>query len=71
MAVEIKTRSLPLGALTIHRTVNAVIDLAESIAEWNRARNTASQLTRLSPHSLHDIGLTQADVERFARTGRW
>ncbi|GMG83353.1 hypothetical protein LNKW23_25660 [Paralimibaculum aggregatum] len=62
---------LPFGAITAHTVVRFGSDLLERIAEWRRVRATASELRRLSPEQLKDIGLTSDEVDNFARRGRW
>ena len=63
------SRSLPFGAITLHRAVRFVEDLGERIAEWRRTRHTVAELRRLSRAQLEDIGLTPGDVDALERTG--
>lgn len=68
----LKTQTaLPFGAITVHRVVRSVESAIERIATWQRTRRTVASLKRLTPAQLEDIGLTPADIDAFARTGRW
>ena len=59
------SRTLPFGALTVHRVVSIFAALGERVGEWHRARRTLHELERLTPAQLDDIGLTRADIERL------
>ncbi len=41
--------------------------LVDNLITWNRARITRNELSRLSDHNLHDIGLTRGDIESIRR----
>jgi len=66
MAITYTPAAAPLGAVTIHRIVSAVSDLAVAIRDWNDARRTAAALSRLNADQLEDIGLTQGDIRRMS-----
>jgi uncharacterized protein YjiS (DUF1127 family) len=38
-----------------------------AIADWNDRRRTRKVLSQLSAHELHDIGLSDADVDHMSR----
>lgn len=59
------TASAPLGAITVHRVVNALSAVVDAFRAWNETRRTVAALRRLSPSQLDDIGLTTADIEKF------
>ena len=41
--------------------------LGTAISGWLEARDTRSQLNRLTDRELNDIGLSRGDIERVAR----
>jgi len=49
-----------------YRVATVVSDLAQSFSNWNSARKTRNELSKLSAHALEDIGLTHADIEAFS-----
>jgi len=55
----------PFGAITVHRIITAVSDIAITLRAWNETRRTIAVLRSLSPAQLDDIGLTRGDVEDF------
>jgi uncharacterized protein YjiS (DUF1127 family) len=59
----------PFGAITVHRVVTVLWDVAVMLCAWNDRRRTITALRALSPDQLHDIGLTRADVDDFGRKG--
>jgi len=67
MAYQGLTRPAPFGAETVYRIVSAAEALWNTAIEWNSARITRRELSRLSLHELEDIGLTPADIDRVAR----
>jgi|AutmiccommuBRH23_1029490.scaffolds.fasta_scaffold231574_1 uncharacterized protein YjiS (DUF1127 family) len=72
MAITTNTQStLPLGAITLYRAVSSVSELLSRIQAWRDARRTARILHNLSPRQLEDIGLTRADIDTLADTGRF
>ena len=38
-----------------------------ALADWNDARITRAELSKLSARELDDIGLTPGDIEKFGR----
>ncbi len=62
MALTVTTTHVPMGAVTVHRIVNNILSVKESIVSWNEARLTRKQLLNLSDDQLHDIGLTRSDL---------
>ena len=66
MAHTIHTQPVPFGALTTHRIVTAFWNAIAEFHRWNQVRRTVTELRRLSPRQLDDIGLTPADVQRLA-----
>jgi len=65
-----RTIIAPFGAITVHRFVTAVSNVGVALRNWSETRRTVNALRSLSATQLEDIGLTMADVEEFARTGR-
>ena len=55
----------PLGAVTVLHVVDALIDVKNTIVEWNETRKTRRELTKLSDAQLDDIGLTRADIAKI------
>ena len=66
MAQTVARTVVPFGAITAHRTVAAVSNALAAFREWREARRTVTELRKLSPRQLDDIGLTPDDIERFA-----
>ena len=66
MAHTVATHAVPFGALTVHRIVTAVSNVAGKIRRWSEKRRTVNELSRLSRRQLEDIGLTPADVQKLA-----
>ena len=60
----------PFGAITVHRIITAVSDIATTLRAWNETRRTIAVLRSLSPAQLDDIGLTRGDVEDFGNRRR-
>jgi uncharacterized protein YjiS (DUF1127 family) len=60
----------PFGAITVHRIITAVSDMAANLQAWNDTRRTVKVLRTLSPTQLEDIGLTRGDILNFGRKGR-
>ncbi|WP_456391231.1 DUF1127 domain-containing protein [Profundibacter sp.] len=50
----------------IYSIVTAVTDLGQRFAEWNSARKTRNELSKLPDYVLEDIGLTRADIDAFS-----
>lgn len=70
MAMIETNNELPLGAITTHRIVAKLSETIAAVEGWIEARRTESVLRALSPEQLEDIGLTRADVETLAKSGR-
>ena len=49
----------PMGAVTVLRAVDALLNLKSKFSEWKEARVTRRALSRLSDAQLADIGLTR------------
>ncbi|OED49462.1 DUF1127 domain-containing protein [Leisingera sp. S232] len=52
----------PLGAVTVLRVVDTVINVKNAIVEWNETRQTRNALDKLSDAQLEDIGLNRGDI---------
>lgn len=52
----------PLGAVTVLRVVDAILNAKSNLIEWNEARRTRALLSQLSDAQLEDIGLTRSDI---------
>ncbi|KUJ78035.1 hypothetical protein AVO45_08695 [Ruegeria marisrubri] len=55
----------PLGAVTVLHVVDAIISAKNAIVEWNEARVTRKELSRLTDAQLDDIGLTRSDIAKI------
>ena len=54
------------------RTVDASVGAAfDALAMWQRRHSDRLHLLSLDDHMLHDIGVSQADVEREASKPFW
>lgn len=52
----------PLGAVTVLRVVDAIINVKNTIVEWKEARETRRVLSQLTDAQLADIGLQRPDI---------
>ncbi|MBY6135573.1 DUF1127 domain-containing protein [Leisingera sp. XS_AS12] len=52
----------PLGAVTVLRVVDAILNAKSNLIEWNESRRTRKLLSQLSDAQLDDIGLTRSDI---------
>ncbi|UWQ28740.1 MULTISPECIES: DUF1127 domain-containing protein [unclassified Leisingera] len=52
----------PLGAVTVLRVVDTLINVKTALVEWNETRETRKALARLSDAQLEDIGMNRADI---------
>ncbi|MCF6429570.1 MULTISPECIES: DUF1127 domain-containing protein [unclassified Leisingera] len=52
----------PLGAVTVLRVVDTLINVKTALVEWNESRETRKALARLSDAQLEDIGMNRADI---------
>jgi len=71
MSIAHATDKTPFGAATLRRLDTVATMLAERIRTWRETRRTVAMLRGLSREQLEDIGLTRADIERFAETGQF
>lgn len=55
----------PRGAVAVLRVVNAFNSVIASVVEWNEARLTRKELSKLSDTQLEDIGLTREQVAQI------
>ena len=46
----------------VYRLTTFIADLGTSFANWNSARKTRAELSKLSDYALEDIGLTRGDI---------
>lgn len=63
MAYTVYSRR-PLGIST--RAALKLVGLVSRINDWNVARRTRNELSKLSAHELNDIGLERGDIDRIA-----
>ncbi|MEM9145560.1 MAG: DUF1127 domain-containing protein [Pseudomonadota bacterium] len=71
MAHSTQNPALPFGALSVHRVVSVLNGVRERYEAYQRTRATVAALRGLTPRQLEDVGLTVADVEGYAASGRW
>jgi uncharacterized protein YjiS (DUF1127 family) len=71
MSIAHTNKTAPFGAETVHHVVTFFGEVAERISAWRERRRTVAMLRSLDADQLDDIGLTVADIEDFARTGRF
>ena len=71
MATTQKTAQLPFGAITAHKVTSTLYRAFEAVENWFETRRTVTELRRLSPEQLEDIGLTQADIDHLAAKVRF
>ncbi|MFW8593805.1 DUF1127 domain-containing protein [Cribrihabitans neustonicus] len=55
----------PLGAVTVLRVVDSILDVKNSVVTWYLSRQTRKELSKLTDSQLHDIGLTRLDIAKF------
>jgi uncharacterized protein YjiS (DUF1127 family) len=65
MAATETTRPAPFGAITTFRAVTLIERALRALRNWNDARVTRKELSKLSDRELDDIGLCRADIERL------
>ena len=68
MAYFVPTRSVPFGAISVHRVVAALYALPEAVDAWLKARETDKVLRQLTDRELDDIGLTRGMIEDAAHS---
>eukprot|EP00581_Thalassiosira_minuscula_P036744 CAMPEP_0184472546 /NCGR_PEP_ID=MMETSP0740-20130409/113134_1 /TAXON_ID=385413 /ORGANISM="Thalassiosira miniscula, Strain CCMP1093" /LENGTH=57 /DNA_ID=CAMNT_0026849225 /DNA_START=33 /DNA_END=203 /DNA_ORIENTATION=+ len=49
----------PLGAVTVLRVVDVLINVKTALVEWNETRETRKALAQLSDAQLEDIGMNR------------
>ena len=67
MAAIETSRTAPLGAVSLFRSVEFVTGIFAAISNWNDARVTRNSLQKLSDHALDDIGLCRGDIDNLGR----
>jgi uncharacterized protein YjiS (DUF1127 family) len=55
----------PLGAVSVLRLVDGIMNFKTNMVEWNEARQTRKALSQLTAAQLEDIGLSRADIEKL------
>ncbi len=50
-----------------YASLRGLFSVFSRLGEWNDARETRKQLSRLTAAELEDIGLTRGDIARVAR----
>ncbi|UWS79614.1 DUF1127 domain-containing protein [Phaeobacter sp. G2] len=55
----------PLGAVSVLRLVDGIMNFKTNLVEWNESRQTRKALSQLSPAQLEDIGVTRADIDKL------
>lgn len=63
MAYIVYTRR-PTGISS--RAALKLVGLVSRLNDWNVARRTRNELSKLSAHELNDIGLERGDIDRIA-----
>ena len=65
-------RTVPLGSITVFRTVARIERALGAVRSWQNARKTSSALNALTDQQLSDIGLARGDIrvmsERLQRS---
>jgi uncharacterized protein YjiS (DUF1127 family) len=55
----------PLGAVSVLRLVDGILNFKSNFVEWNEARLTRKALSQLSATQLEDIGVTRMDIAKL------
>ncbi len=55
----------PLGAVSVLRLVDGIMNFKTNMVEWNESRQTRKALSQLTAAQLDDIGLTRADISKL------
>jgi uncharacterized protein YjiS (DUF1127 family) len=55
----------PLGAVSVLRLVDGILNFKSNFVEWNEARLTRKALSQLSAAQLEDIGVTRMDIAKL------
>lgn len=64
-----ETSRLPLGAISIHRAVAAVLGAVAELRDRYAVYRTVRALDALSDRQLDDVGLTRGDLNDLRRHG--
>ncbi len=59
-------RPAPFGAISVFRAVNLAERALRAVRAWVIAERTRTELSRLSPEQLRDIGLGERDLSEVA-----
>ena len=62
MATQAIAANVPFGAVKSLREYNLVTEIFAAFATWRQKHNTRTELLKLSPEQLEDIGLVRADI---------
>ncbi|EAQ46261.1 MAG: hypothetical protein BM560_09105 [Roseobacter sp. MedPE-SWde] len=55
----------PLGAVSVLRLVDGIMNFKTNMVEWNESRQTRKALSQLTAAQLDDIGLSRADISKL------
>ncbi len=55
----------PLGAVSVLRLVDGIMNFKSNMVEWNESRQTRKALSQLTAAQLDDIGLSRADIAKM------
>ncbi len=55
----------PLGAVSVLRLVDGIMNFKTNMVEWNESRQTRKALSQLTAAQLDDIGLSRADIAKL------
>ena len=55
----------PLGAVSVLRLVDGILNFKSNFVEWNEARLTRKALSQLSAAQLEDIVVTRMDIAKL------
>ncbi|MEP4035127.1 MULTISPECIES: DUF1127 domain-containing protein [unclassified Pseudophaeobacter] len=55
----------PLGAVSVLRLVDGLMNFKTNMVEWNESRQTRKALSQLTAAQLEDIGLSRADITKL------
>lgn len=74
-AIHLQPCREPVGALRRHAAVEALNDAALSVRtvlrRWRQRQRERTELARLDPRTLADIGLTRAQAEFLSNKPFW
>jgi uncharacterized protein YjiS (DUF1127 family) len=69
MTIATVNTSVPFGAITMLRLVNATETVIAAFVSWNARRRTHIALSSLSDHLLSDIGLSRGNLRNISFQG--